>query len=116
MTLLYSTLPMEGICIASPRKLLVRFLMFLVLHTPILQDVTVRTTSIIHSQASQVRYSSVLVLICFTRSDWRIESTGDGVEVGEEVKHKYEWLKEREEEPEDLTVMAMMYSGPIIKE
>ncbi|CAN7059034.1 unnamed protein product [Brassica rapa subsp. trilocularis] len=40
----------------------------------------------------------------------------DGVEVGEEEKHKYEWLKEREEEPEDLTVTAMMYSGPIIKE
>ncbi|KAJ0230869.1 Plant cysteine oxidase 2 [Hirschfeldia incana] len=40
----------------------------------------------------------------------------DGVEVGEEEKEEYEWLKEREEEPEDLTVTAMMYSGPIIKE
>ncbi|ESQ47037.1 hypothetical protein EUTSA_v10027872mg [Eutrema salsugineum] len=40
----------------------------------------------------------------------------DGVAVAEEEKERYEWLKEREEEPEDLTVMAMMYSGPTIKE
>ncbi|KFK33182.1 hypothetical protein AALP_AA6G341000 [Arabis alpina] len=40
----------------------------------------------------------------------------DGVAVAEEEKEGYEWLKEREEEPEDLTVMAMMYSGPTIKE
>ncbi|XP_010435972.1 PREDICTED: plant cysteine oxidase 2-like [Camelina sativa] len=40
----------------------------------------------------------------------------DGVAVAEEEKEGYEWLKEREEEPEDLTVTAMMYSGPTIKE
>ncbi|KAG7548584.1 RmlC-like cupin domain superfamily [Arabidopsis suecica] len=40
----------------------------------------------------------------------------DGVAVAEEEKEGYAWLKEREEEPEDLTVTAMMYSGPTIKE
>ncbi|CAH2079941.1 unnamed protein product [Thlaspi arvense] len=40
----------------------------------------------------------------------------DGVAVAEEEKEGYAWLKEREEKPEDLTVMAMMYSGPTMKE
>ncbi|CAN8233120.1 unnamed protein product [Cochlearia groenlandica] len=40
----------------------------------------------------------------------------DGVAISEEEKEGYGWLKKREEEPEDLEVMAMMYSGPTIKE
>ncbi|CAA7055362.1 unnamed protein product [Microthlaspi erraticum] len=40
----------------------------------------------------------------------------DGVDVAEEEKEGHAWLTEREEEPEDLTVMALMYSGPTIKE
>lgn len=68
------------------------------------------------SFSGTVLFSSLLFWICFTRSDWRIELAVDGVEVREEEKEEYEWLKEREEEPEDLTVTAMMYSGPIIKE
>ncbi|XP_010531805.1 PREDICTED: plant cysteine oxidase 2 [Tarenaya hassleriana] len=41
----------------------------------------------------------------------------EGIEVvGGEEREGYAWLKEREEKPEDLTVVAMMYSGPAIKD
>uniref|UniRef100_A0A1J3ICM9 cysteine dioxygenase n=1 Tax=Noccaea caerulescens TaxID=107243 RepID=A0A1J3ICM9_NOCCA len=40
----------------------------------------------------------------------------EGVVVAEEEKEGHAWLKEREEEPEDLTVKALMYSGPTIRE
>jgi len=45
-----------------------------------------------------------------------LECSVDGVVVAEEEKKGYAWLKEREEKPEDLTVTALMYSGPTIKE
>ncbi|XP_019059210.1 PREDICTED: plant cysteine oxidase 2-like [Tarenaya hassleriana] len=40
----------------------------------------------------------------------------EGVSVREEERKGYAWLKEREEKPEDLTVVAMMYTGPTIKD
>ncbi|CAL5370628.1 unnamed protein product [Camellia sinensis] len=38
----------------------------------------------------------------------------DGVSVPEEERERYAWLQEREENPEDLTVVGGMYSGPKI--